>query len=93
MNKPSFRWNFLVICILELCNGKEGTETVPDHRKDEIRPHGYAQLYSNDYESFSGIFPNEPSTTTTTITSTSKSKIEIERYLRYGYLIYIDRFI
>ena len=70
-------WLTLIIGIFQFCGGQEDRLSVQGRWQDNIRPKLFAHLSTRDYQSFSGILLNDPST------GGNSSSREIGNSLRY----------
>jgi hypothetical protein len=70
-------WITLIIGIFHFCGGQEDRISVQGRWQDNIRPKLFAHLSTRDYQSFSGILLNDPST------GRNSSSREIGNSLRY----------
>ena len=74
-------WITLIIGIFQYCGGQEDRLSVQSRWQDNIRPKLFAHLSARDYQSFSGILLNDPST------GRNDSSREIGNSLRYVKLL------
>ena len=81
-------WLTLIIGIFQFCGGQEDRLSVQGRWQDNIRPKLFAHLSTRDYQSFSGILLNDPSTGGN---SSSREIGNSLRYLKRFFLILLSR--